>query len=141
MHDLPEGVGFRDLAERYAQAADRNRPALLDTIMADDVVLEGPGFVMAGLAEVRGFPAMLAQRFRGTRHLVHNQVIEVDGDRATGETYCTASHLLRESPQVLVWHLRYQDEFRHVQGAWRLARRRIVLDWTETRPVDLPEAP
>ena len=128
---------FRDLATRYAQAADRNRADLLDAIMADDVVIEGPGFVLNGRAEVRGFPAMLAQRFRGTRHLVHNQAIDVDGDRASGETYCTASHLLRESAQVLVWHLRYQDVFRRVDGDWCFARRTIVLDWTETKPVEV----
>lgn len=129
---------FRTLAERYAQAADRNRPEILDAIMADDIVLEGPGFRMSGLAEVRGFPAMLAQRFRGTRHLVHNQVVTVDGDAARGETCSTASHRLRETPQVLVWHLRYEDEFRRVGSDWRFARRAIVIDWTETRNVDPP---
>jgi uncharacterized protein (TIGR02246 family) len=132
---------FRALAERYAQAADRNRPELLDAIMTDDVVLDGPGFTMTGLEQVRGFPAVLAQRFRGTRHVVHNQTVEVDGERATGETYCTASHLLRDSAHALVWHLRYQDTYRRKQGQWRIARRTVVLDWTETTPVDLPADP
>lgn len=132
---------FRAMAERYAQAADRNVPALLDAIMTRDVVLDGPGFSMSGLDEVRGFPALLAQRFRGTRHVVHNQTIEVDGDRACGETYCTASHLLRDSAHALVWHLRYQDVFRREGGEWRFARRTIVLDWTETTSVDLPADP
>jgi hypothetical protein len=57
---LNDAECFRDLATRYAQAADRNRADLLDAIMADDVVIEGPGFVLNGRAEVRGFPAMLA---------------------------------------------------------------------------------
>jgi hypothetical protein len=50
----------------------------------------------------------------------------------------TADHLLRETAQVLVWHFRYQEVFRRERGTWRFARRTIVIDWTETRDVQVP---
>jgi hypothetical protein len=42
---------------------------------------------------------------------------------------------------VLVWHLRYREVFRRNGRQWRFARRVIVLDWTETRAVDLQRTP
>ena len=105
---------FRTLAELYAQAADRNRPELLDRIMAEDAVIEGPGFRLNGRVEIRTIPASLHQRFHATRHVVENQAVTVDGAAAAGETYCTANHLYEQpgtGMQVLAegntWHDSY----------------------------------
>jgi hypothetical protein len=132
---------FRILAELYAQAADHHRPELMDAVMAEDAVLEGPGFRLAGRAAIRAIPDMVRQRYRVTRHVVENQVVTVDGGQAKGETYCTASHLYDDpaaGPQVLVWHIRYQDRFVRTDSGWRFAERRLVIDWTETRSVTIP---
>lgn len=126
---------FRRLAELYAQAADSNRPELLDAIMTDDAVIEGAEFRMEGIAEIRRIPAMLKEFYLRTRHLVHNQTVVVEGEQASGETYSTASHLLKDGAQVLVWHMRYQDVFHKHGGQWRFAKRTLLIDWTETRAV------
>lgn len=129
-------LALRSIAELYAQAMDRNRPELLDRILTSDAVLEGPGFRLVGIAEIRQAPATLQQRFRAVRHLVHNQPLRIDRERAEGETYATAFHLSDKedgTPEVLLWHIRYQDRFRCEQGQWKLAHRVVVLDWTETR--------
>jgi len=137
----PDAAAFRLLAERYAEACDRNRPELLEAIMAEDAVIEGPGFRMSGRAEIRAIPASLRQQFRGTRHVVENQSVAVDGDQAVGETYGTANHLYESTEsgmKVLVWHIRYQDRFVRSADGWRFAERRLVLDWTETRSATVP---
>jgi hypothetical protein len=132
----PDDAEFRRLAELYAQAADRNRPELLDRIMAEHAVIEGPGFRLAGRAEIRTIPASLRQRFHATRHVVENQIVTVDGAAAEGETYCTANHLFEQpgaGMQVLVWHIRYQDRFARIGNDWCFTERRLLLDWTEIR--------
>lgn len=129
---------FRKLAELYAQGADRNRPELFDSIMADDAVVEGPDFKMVGVAEIRTIPEILKSHFRRTRHEVHNQSISIEGGKATGETYCTASHLLNEpkdGAQLMVWHVRYQDMFGKQDGRWVFQSRKLEIDWTEMRAV------
>lgn len=133
---------FRRIAGVYARAMDRNEPDLLNDILTDDIVIEGPGFTMQGLEQVRQSPAMLRQMYLMTQHQVHNQTLSVFGDEATGETYCTASHILRpedgaQGHSAHVWTLRYQDTLRREGGAWRLARRALVVDWSEFRPVTL----
>lgn len=129
---------FRELAELYAQGADRNRPELFDSIMANDAVVEGPDFRMVGVAEIRAIPAILKSHFRRTRHEVHNQTVRIHGETAAGETYCTASHLLHEpkdGAQLMIWHVRYQDAFCKKDGRWAFSSRRLEIDWTEMRPV------
>ena len=133
---------LRRLANLYARAMDRNEPALLDDILTDDIVLEGPGFRIDGLAASRNNPALLKQMYLMTQHVVHNQTVDVSGDEAAGETYCTASHVLRpasegEGHAALVWAIRYQDRFRRVDGSWRFSGRTLIVDWSETRPVTL----
>jgi hypothetical protein len=136
---IPESQEFRRLAELYAQAADGNRPELLDAIMMDDAVIEGPQFRMEGIANIRRIPAMLKEFYLRTRHLVHNQTVVVDGENASGETYGTASHLLKDGAQVLVWHMRYHDSFRKHGEQWRFAKRTLLIDWAETRAVNVSD--
>ncbi|HLU92024.1 MAG TPA: nuclear transport factor 2 family protein [Pedomonas sp.] len=133
---------FRRIASVYARAMDRNEPELLKDILTEDITMEGPGFVQNGLEQVSQSPALLRQMFLMTQHQVHNQTLIVTGDEATGETYCTASHILHPEPDAQghtahVWAVRYQDTLRRENGAWRLARRALIVDWSEYRPVTL----
>jgi uncharacterized protein (TIGR02246 family) len=139
MHD--NHAEIRQLALAYAQAMDRNRPEAMPDLFTSDATLAGPGFEMNGLAQIRQVPAMLAQTYLLTRHLVHNQTLDVDGDTAKGETYCVAHHLANSAVgevSSLIWHLRYDDEYRRTASGWRFSRRRLVLDFTETRLVQRP---
>jgi SnoaL-like domain len=130
------------LAFLYAKAMDRHDAPLLEQVMAPDVVIEGPGFVQTGFDEARRSPAMLRDMYLLTQHVVHNQTVTIDGDTAEGETYCTASHVHRpqgdtDRTTALVWSLRYQDRFVRTPAGWRFARRKLIVDWSETRPVTL----
>lgn len=133
---------FRHIAAVYARAMDRNEPDLLNDILTSDIVMEGPGFTQQGLGEVSQSPALLRQMFLMTQHVVHNQTLSIEGDTAVGETYCTASHILHpeagaQGHTAYVWAIRYQDTLKKQQGVWRLARRALVVDWSEYRPVTL----
>jgi hypothetical protein len=63
--------------------------------------------------------------------------VELDGERATGESYCLAHHLSVDEVgrrTMMIASLRYLDEFVKKDGVWLFARRRLMVDWTETRP-------
>ncbi|HUD93570.1 nuclear transport factor 2 family protein [Sphingobium sp.] len=126
-------------AELYACGADRRDKALWRTVLAEDCVIEGPGFASRGLDNCLSAIDTLTQMFRATQHRVHQQVAVIDGDRATGETYCIAEHLLHDQDSVLVWTIRYQDEWRREATGWCFTRRQLILDWTETRAVEVPK--
>jgi len=126
----PDRLAIRDVAYRYARAIDRRDYALAEAIFSEDAELIGPGFHVTGRDKVvDGMRAI--ERFESTMHVVHNQLVEVLGNRAEGETYGVAYHvLLREGRRVRIdWGIRYQDRYVREDGTWRLARRALELDW------------
>lgn len=130
---------LRRTAEVYAQGADRRDKQAWQSIMSAEIVIDGPGFRAEGLKANLGSLDVLSQMFRATTHRVFNQVVAINGDDASGETYCLAEHLLNDADEILVWSIRYQDQWRREDGCWRFYHRNLVVDWQETRPVTIME--
>ena len=135
MNRLADEAALRRTASLYAQGADRKDKQLWRSVLAEDCRIEGPGFVTEGLDATLQSIDALGQMFRSTFHKVHNQMVMIDGDRASGETYCTADHLLNDADQLLRWTIRYVDEWRRHGEDWRFTRRKLELLWEETVPV------
>ena len=138
---LADRLAIRELAERYARAVDRRDWELARALFSDDAVLVGPRFELVGRdAILRGLRSV--ERYRATFHAVTNQLVEIAGDEASGETYCLASHLFERdgAARKLDWGIRYQDRYRRVDGAWRIARRELVVDFEQELPLAAPTA-
>jgi hypothetical protein len=135
-------LAYRQLATAYACAVDRRDGAGLQACFAPDGELAGTRSVRTG-AQIADIPAIHAQTYVRVRHEVLNQTLTPMGDgKFKGETYSNASHLFRpeiEQNTILVMAIRYEDDLVRVNGALRLARRRLHLDWQEKRTV-LPPA-
>jgi SnoaL-like domain len=71
-----------------------------------------------------------------TTHFNGQSTITLDGDRATGESYCLAHHLLagEHGRSLILMSIRYRDRFTKDEGAWYFAERKRIIDWTDTRP-------
>lgn len=135
---LADEAALRRTAELYAQGADQRDKSIWRQVLADDCVIEGPGFALVGRHQALGAIDQLDAAFRKTVHRIHNQTVVVSGDSASGETYCTADHLLArndEADAILCWSIRYQDQWRREDGQWRFACRKLIVDWEEVRPV------
>jgi hypothetical protein len=75
-------------------------------------------------------------RYEATTHFVgQSTIFTLSEDRATGETYCLAHHVLvdGEKRHLMVASLRYLDTFAKVDGAWFFAERLLYVDWLEQR--------
>jgi hypothetical protein len=72
----------------------------------------------------------------GTMHLVGNQLVELDGDLARSETYCTAFHWAdpASSLENVTTGMRYVDTFERRAGEWRIAERFALREWIRTEP-------
>ncbi|HZO08331.1 MAG TPA: nuclear transport factor 2 family protein [Myxococcota bacterium] len=139
---LEDRLALRELADRYARAVDRRDWELAATLFTAECVLQGPGYELVGRAKILA-GLRLIDRYSATQHSVHNQLVEVDGDRARGETYCTAHHVYAHEgrPRMLDWGIRYQDRCVREAGAWRYARRELLLDWAQDLPLVGSELP
>jgi hypothetical protein len=75
-------------------------------------------------------------RYTATTHFNGQSTVIVNGDRATGESYTIAHHLFSEDGdrKIMIASLRYLDTFAKIDGSWYFAERKLLLDWSETRP-------
>lgn len=133
---------YRRLAFTYAKAMDHDGAAQLPAIMTNDIIIEGPGFKMDGLAQAQHSPVNLKEMYAKTRHVVSNQTCELTGPgTAIGETYCIAHHVYSDwkgqGPTDYSWHIRYQDKLVKENGRWKFQHRELVLDWTSLTPVKM----
>jgi ketosteroid isomerase-like protein len=145
MSDLPF-----DLPGRYAVAVDARDAAALAALFTSDAEFVQPPALTRGETVVTvGAEAITAAILGGTAHLhsthhaVHQQVVDADGDSATGQVYCLAHHLYRSRGGELrdnAIAIRYQDTYRAVNGRWAIARRELVVDFADDREVTVPGA-
>ncbi len=77
------------------------------------------------------------RQYEATTHFNGQSTIVLEGDVATGESYCLAHHVEASDGRrsLMVASLRYLDVFAKQAGQWRFSERRLMVDWVETRPL------
>jgi len=142
--EAADRLAIRELVDSYAHCADRRdakgQMALFteDTHFVVYMDTRNPEPTQdlhgrAALAPV--FDALNA--YIATMHFNGQSTVELDGDRAAGESYCLAYHLTEAedgSRMLMVASIRYLDTFVKQDGAWLFAERRLMVNWTDTRP-------
>jgi len=142
--EAADRLAIRELFDAYAHCADRRdakgQMALFtpDTrfLVYMDSRSEQP------TQELHGREALAPvfdnlNTYQATMHFNGQSTVVLDGDRATGESYCIAHHLYEVDGQrpLMKAYIRYLDQFtRQPDGSWLFAERKLMVDWTETRP-------
>jgi ketosteroid isomerase-like protein len=135
-------LAIRELIDAYAHCADRRdangQMALFTEDTAFHVFMDSgssdPTYVLHGRNALAPVFADLNQ-YQATTHFNGQSTIRLDGDKATGESYCLAHHLTVASDKrtLMTASIRYLDKFVKQNGAWLFAERKLIVDWTETR--------
>ena len=139
IRELLDRSAIRDLLLRYAQGVDRRDLTLVAACFVPGAAYEGSlghGTIETALD---GLHARMS-RYTSTMHFIGNQHIELDGDRATSETYALAYHQFEADglPQLRIVAVRYFDELVRRGDAWRICRRLVKMDWQRTDRLDAP---
>ncbi len=129
---------IRDVLHRYAKGIDRFDWELVRDAFHADAVLEYGGKTTPE-AFIAGASIGLAN-YSLTQHAISNIMIEVDGDVARAESYCRARHRTPGRGGAkdvdFLWGGRYVDRFGRRDGAWRIAHRVVVHEWTTLEVVE-----
>ncbi|MEU6643616.1 nuclear transport factor 2 family protein [Saccharomonospora sp. NPDC046836] len=129
---------IRNLCFRYTYAVDDGDFAAIGALLAGgELVPAMPGVAaepIVGAEAISAFYANQVVTYENgdprTRHLITNQLIEIDEDRTSATSRCYFTVLQRapgEEYQIVVGG-RYDDEFVRAGGAWRFARKTIRVD-------------
>lgn len=122
---LSDREAIRDLANRYAHHVWRGEVAEVVALFAVDGVLE-----TAAMPPFRGHEALLDAFGRMLEEdefcpFVHNHVIELDGEVASGTCYIDLRAVMR-GEQLTAWGF-YEDRYVRVDGAWKFAARKVNM--------------
>ena len=142
--EAADRLAIRELIDAYAHCADRRDAKGQMALFTGDTRLLV--FMDATAAEptqeLHGRESLAPvfddlNQYVATMHFNGQSTILLDGDRATGESYCLAHHLkVGQDGQrtMMIASIRYLDELVKQDGQWLFAERRLMVNWTETRP-------
>ena len=142
LEELTARAEIQDTLLRYCRGLDRVDMGLVRGAFHPDAWVQFPESLHQG--SVDGFVDFLSgemPRFVRTMHLLGNSLIQFDGPHtAHVETYLNAYHQGSEQHHwkgqfVKLW-ARYLDRFEERDGAWLIARRRLLVDWMYRYPAE-----
>ena len=143
--EATDRLAIRELVDAYAFCADTRDADGQKALFTDDthfvVYMGGEGSDPTDDLRSR---ESLTPVFDGlnayevTMHFNGQSTVALDGERATGETYCLAHHVYTADGErrLMIAALRYQDTFAKAEGTWRFAERRLYVRWAETRTLE-----
>jgi hypothetical protein len=72
-----------------------------------------------------------------TQHTVQNILIEVEGDRASSESYFVVYLRLKHEKDLadIIGAGRYVDHFERRDGVWKIKHRQVIYDWDRLEKV------
>jgi ketosteroid isomerase-like protein len=142
IQQVADRLAIRELVDAYAYCADRRDAAgqmalfTADTefLVYMDVSNESPTQHLRGRAALAPVFDEL-NTYLTTMHFNGQSTAVLDGDHASGVTYCLAHHLKADGSarSLMVAAIRYLDSFVKRDGSWFFSRRKLMVDWTETR--------
>ena len=141
--EAADRLSIRELVDAYAHCADRRDAKGQMALFTPDthfVVYMNPKDPTPS-QELHSREALAPvfadlNKYEATTHFVgQSTIFTLEGNRATGETYCLAHHVWTETGtrRLMLASLRYLDTCVKIDGAWLFAERLLYVDWVENR--------
>ena len=140
--EAADRLAIRELVDAYALCADSRDAEGQKALFTDDtrfvVYMGGEGSEPTD--DLHGRESLTPvfenlNTYDVTMHFNGQSTVALDGERATGETYCLAHHVSSGDGErtLMIAAIRYHDTFAKTGGTWRFAERRLYVRWIETR--------
>jgi ketosteroid isomerase-like protein len=142
--EAADRLAIRELIDAYASCADRRDAKGQMALFTEDtrflVFMDAAAAEPA--QELHGRESLAPvfddlNQYAATMHFNGQSTVVLAGDRAAGESYCLAHHLKAGQDgqrTMMIASIRYLDELVKQDGQWLFAERRLMVNWTETRP-------
>jgi ketosteroid isomerase-like protein len=141
--EAADRLAIRELIDAYAHCADRRDASGQQALFTEDTNFlvfmdarsDQPSQELHGRESLAPVFDNL-NTYDVTTHFNGQSTIVLDGNTATGESYCIAHHLYDVDGQrtLMKASIRYLDQLaKQADGSWLFAQRKLMVDWTETR--------
>jgi SnoaL-like domain len=140
--EAADRLAIRELIDAYAHCADRRDADGQRGLFTDDThfVVYMNGMGTEATEDLHGseqlIPVFAAlKQYEVTMHFNGQSTVTLDGERASGETYCIAHHVFSADGErkIMLAYLRYLDSFAKQGATWLFAERNLYLEFSDTR--------
>jgi hypothetical protein len=131
LQEVLDRIAIEDCLFRYCHAIDRCDPELLRSVYWPEAIDDHVFWRGKAEAFVEFCMPILRSRDQ-TQHTVSNILIRIEGDEARVQSYVSAYERARRKdgkPNDITMFGRYLDRMEKRGGEWRIADRKVVLDW------------
>jgi uncharacterized protein (TIGR02246 family) len=125
---IADRLAVGDVIIKYGTSVDARDLDRYATCFTDDVVVTGfSGGEQRGLKPYVKWVGEALSRYSKTQHLIGNQEITVDGDKAHMRSYVQATHVLAsdETKLLVLWGIYVDDLIRTADG-WKITNHHLV---------------
>ena len=142
LQELEDRIAIRELIDQYTYCADTRDAQGQMAIFTEDTNFEvymdekllAPTQVVTGRKNL--FPVFDdLNQYLSTMHFNGQSTVKLEGDKATGITYCRAYHLkvLDGVQKLMIAGIRYYDTMVKQDGVWLFSERKLKVCWIESR--------
>jgi hypothetical protein len=140
--EAADRLAIRELVDAYAHCADRRDAEGQKALFTEDthflVHMNGSGTEPTEDLHSREqlTPVFAAlKQYEVTMHFNGQSTVSLDGERASGGTYCIAHHVFSAGGErkIMLAYLRYLDTFVKQGGTWLFVERNLYLEFSDTR--------
>jgi ketosteroid isomerase-like protein len=145
LQQTADRLAIRELVDAYAYCADRRDAACQMGLFTEDtdfvVYMDSrsstPTQHLRGRAELAPVFDEL-NTYQATMHFNGQNTTVLDGDHASGVTYCLAHHVKVDgtSRSLMIAAIRYLDTFVKLDDTWFFSQRKLMVEWTEVRQLN-----
>ena len=124
-----------ELIARLAKGIDRCDADMVRACFHPDAT-DDHGAFKGAAEEFIEWVMPLLHSMKRTQHVIGQTLMEVNGDKAAGESYFLAHHNI-ETPDGEIFMIaagRYLDTFERRDGTWKISHRHAIYDWNSTVP-------
>jgi SnoaL-like domain len=142
LQELEDRIAIRELIDQYTFTADTRDAEGQMAIFTENTNFEvymdekipTPTQVIKGRKNLRLVFDDLNQ-YLSTMHFNGQSTVTLDGNKATGITYCRAYHLkvLEGVQKMMIAGIRYYDTMIKQDGIWLFSERKLKVCWIESR--------
>ena len=132
--ELADRLAIMDVLAQHSRGVDRADETTLKSAYWSDAEVDYGAYK----GPAHAFCEMLPKVIRGwaaTHHQIGNVNMHIEGGNARVETYVSANHFHRADGSVdreMMYFGRYLDRMQRRGDVWKIAHRRVVMDWTNS---------
>lgn len=138
MRQLEDRLALKALVDEFSILADQKDIAAQMDLFTDDATVESftngeSSSKLSGKAEIGNAFSSFLSLFQTVYHINGQQTVQIDGDKASGISYCLVVLIGEQDGQQVktTFGVSYEDEYVKTDGKWLIAQRKSHFNWQD----------